>query len=395
MNKWETVKLSDVFNLQMGKTPSRDNPDYWNGSKKWISIADLGKATKYIYDTKECITDIAISKTGIKATPKNTVIMSFKLSIGKTAITVEDIYTNEAIMSFIDKGIYKFNLSYVYYLFREKDWSEGTNKAVKGITLNKATLSQIKIHLPPLEIQKQIAENLDKVTRTIDLCNAILEKLDLLVKARFVEMFGDIQKNDKNWIERPLGEICEKIIRYPTFYGMDYIESGTRVIRIGNILNDGHMETNDDNYVFVYNGVNVDFPETVIEENDIVMAVRGDGSAAKRIGFITEKCLLGANISPNLIRIKADSNVILPIFLFYYLTGEIGQKRLDTYVNKTAKKNIAAKDIVKVISPVPPLDLQQQFAAFIEQIDKTKSKVKQTLEKAETLKKALMQEYFG
>ncbi len=291
----------------------------------------------------------------------------------------------------------KCNKKYLYYALKSQQ--EKIMKLRSGACMPNIKKSDIGNFVfefdGDINFQKQIAENLDKVTRTIELCNAILEKLDLLVKARFVEMFGDIQKNDKNWIERPLGEICEKIIRYPTFYGMDYIESGTRVIRIGNILNDGHMETNDDNYVFVYNGVNVDFPETVIEENDIVMAVRGDGSAAKRIGFITEKCLLGANISPNLIRIKADSNVILPIFLFYYLTGEIGQKRLDTYVNKTAKKNIAAKDIVKVISPVPPLDLQQQFAAFIEQIDKTKSKVKQTLEKAETLKKALMQKYFG
>ena len=271
------------------------------------------------------------------------------------------------------------------------------SKAHGGVGLKHITkkeLENIDIPLPPLETQRQIAANLDKVTHTIDLCNAILEKLDTLVKSRFVEMFGDIQKNDRNWLECPLGEICEKIVRYPTFYGMDYINSGTRVIRIGNILNDGHMDTNDGNYVFVYDGVNDDFPETVIEENDIVMAVRGDGSAAKRIGFITEKCLVGANISPNLIRIKADRNSVIPIFLFYYLTGEIGQKRLDAYVNKTAKKNIAAKDIVKVISPVPPLELQEQFAAIVEQTDKSKLAVKQVLEKAETLKKALMQEYF-
>jgi type I restriction enzyme S subunit len=252
-----------------------------------------------------------------------------------------------------------------------------------------------KLPLLTIEEQRKIADNLRKIDRLIELCSGILQKLDVLVKSRFVEMFGDIQNNDKGWIEQPLGEICEKIIRYPTFYGMDYIESGTRVIRIGNILNDGHMETNDENYVFVYDSVNDDFPETVIEENDIVMAVRGDGSAAKRIGFITEKCLVGANISPNLIRIKANRNSVIPIFLFYYLTSEIGQKRLDAYVNKTAKKNIAAKDIVKVISPVPPLDLQEQFAAFVEQTDKSKLAVKQVLEKAETLKKALMQEYFG
>ena len=121
MDKWKAVKLSDMFTLQMGKTPSRDNSAYWNGTHKWVSIADLGKAANYITDTKECITDMAVSETGIKATPKDTVVMSFKLSIGKTAVTAEEIYTNEAIMSFIDKGIYDFDIDYIYHLFSCKD----------------------------------------------------------------------------------------------------------------------------------------------------------------------------------------------------------------------------------------------------------------------------------
>ncbi len=386
MSKWETVRLGDVATYINGYA---FKPSDWSNSG--LSIIRIQNLTGNDYET-----NYYSGEYNKKYEVKNgDVLISWSASLGvyewknSTALLNQHIFKAQFDKLAVDKSYFIHTVSYLL-----NDMLKETHgSTMKHIT--KPRFDNILFPYPPLEIQKQIAENLDKVTRTIELCNAILEKLDLLVKARFVEMFGDIQKNDKNWIERPLGEICEKIIRYPTFYGMDYIESGTRVIRIGNILNDGHMETNDDNYVFVYNGVNVDFPETVIEENDIVMAVRGDGSAAKRIGFITEKCLLGANISPNLIRIKADSNVILPIFLFYYLTGEIGQKRLDTYVNKTAKKNIAAKDIVKVISPVPPLDLQQQFAAFIEQIDKTKSKVKQTLEKAETLKKALMQKYFG
>lgn len=186
MGKWKAVKLSDMFTLQMGKTPSRDNSAYWNGTHKWVSIADLGKAAKYITDTKECITDMALSETGIKATPKDTVVMSFKLSIGKTAVTAEEIYTNEAIMSFIDKGIYDFDIDYIYHLFSCKDWSEGTNKAVMGATLNKATLSQISIPLPPIVEQRKIAYNLGKVTYLIEICNTILEKLDLLVKSRCV-----------------------------------------------------------------------------------------------------------------------------------------------------------------------------------------------------------------
>lgn len=168
-----------------------------------------------------------------------------------------------------------------------------------------------------------------------------------------------------------MGEACDKVVRYPTFYGMDYLETGTRVIRIGNILEDGHMELADENYVFVYDGVNEDFPETVMELNDIVMAVRGDGSAAKRIAIIREEELIGSNISPNLIRIKAGKE-LEPLFLFYYLTGDVGQRRLDAYVNKTAKKNIAAKDIVKVIVPIPPLLVQKQFTDFVHQVDKSK-----------------------
>ena len=186
MSKLQTIKLSDMFTLQMGKTPSRDNPAYWNGTHKWVSIADLGKATKFIVDTKECITDLAVSETGIRASPKDTVVMSFKLSIGKTAVTAEEIYTNEAIMSFVDKGIYDFDIDYIYHLFSGKDWSEGTNKAVMGVTLNKATLSQISIPLPPIEEQRKIAHNLEKVTYLIEVCNTILEKLDLLVKSRSV-----------------------------------------------------------------------------------------------------------------------------------------------------------------------------------------------------------------
>ena len=94
-------KLEDIFDLQMGKTPSRNNSEYWNTcDNKWISIGDLTQAGKYITDTKEYLSDVAVEESGIKIIPANTVVMSFKLSIGKTAITSEDMYSNEAIMAF-------------------------------------------------------------------------------------------------------------------------------------------------------------------------------------------------------------------------------------------------------------------------------------------------------
>ena len=127
-------RLEELFDLQMGKTPSRSVTEYWeSGNNKWISIADLSKCGKYIYDTKECLSDIAVPESGIKQIPANTVVMSFKLSIGKTAITSEPMYSNEAIMSFRDRKLVQLLPEYIYYLLLSKNWDDGTNKAVMGI----------------------------------------------------------------------------------------------------------------------------------------------------------------------------------------------------------------------------------------------------------------------
>ncbi|MBQ1174923.1 MAG: restriction endonuclease subunit S, partial [Treponema sp.] len=191
MNEYKKVRLGDVFDLQMGKTPDRNNSQYWNTTdNKWISIADISKSEKFIYETKEFISESAVKESGIKIIPKDTVIMSFKLSIGKTAITTEDCYSNEAIMAFHKKDFYEIDNNYLFHIFSNKDWSEGANKAVKGVTLNKASLSVATIPLPPIETQKQIAATLDKVTKIIVESRKLLEKYDLLIKSRFIEMFG-------------------------------------------------------------------------------------------------------------------------------------------------------------------------------------------------------------
>ena len=197
------AKLGEIFHLQMGKTPARANTSYWSdGHNDWVSIADLSSYGKYVGATKEKITDLAVQESGIKLVPPGTVIMSFKLSLGKTAITREAVYTNEAIMAFLPTGKYEVCVDYFYHLFSGKDWSKETNRAVMGATLNKATLSEIKIDVPPLEEQRRIASLLDKVCDLIAKRRAQLDKLDLLVKARFVEMFGDEQ------VHKTMEEVC-------------------------------------------------------------------------------------------------------------------------------------------------------------------------------------------
>lgn len=183
-------KLKEIFDLQMGKTPSRNNSEYWNTKDyKWISIADLSQTGKYISDTKEYLSDSAVKESGIKVIPVNTVVMSFKLSIGKTAITAEDMYSNEAIMAFHDKHVVEMLPEYIYYMFLYKNWDEGSNKAVMGKTLNKATLSEIEIEICPVAEQKEIVNVLDKVTEILSNREKELKLLDDLIKSRFAEIF--------------------------------------------------------------------------------------------------------------------------------------------------------------------------------------------------------------
>lgn len=143
----ELNKLSDVFDIQLGKTPSRKNYEYWiDGDNSWISISDIGKYDVFTSDTKEQITELAIKEENMKFVPENTVIMSFKLTIGKTAITSEKIMTNEAIVAFLPKK--EASPIFYKYYFETYDWTKDSMNAVKGVTLNSTSINNALIYIP-------------------------------------------------------------------------------------------------------------------------------------------------------------------------------------------------------------------------------------------------------
>ena len=182
----EYVEISKVIDIELGKTPSRNNTDYWNGKNTWITIADMTQ--KYIEESKEKITDIAIKNTKIKKVPQNTVIMSFKLSIGKRAITKAEVYTNEAIAAFHIKDLKSLIPEYLYYALESVDFLRYTDKAVKGKTLNKEKLKKIRIPIFSLSVQLKISEILNKIQKIIENKRKQIFLLEELVKSRFLEV---------------------------------------------------------------------------------------------------------------------------------------------------------------------------------------------------------------
>ena len=382
------AKLKDMFYLQMGKTPSRNNSDYWSfGKYNWISIADLGTYQKYTKETKEKISELAVRDCGMKRVPANTVVMSFKLSLGKTAITKESIYTNEAIMAFIPTGKFDVLPDYFYYLFSGKDWSKETNRAVMGSTLNKSTLGEVSVIVPPLDKQRKIAAVLDKVSDLIDKRRQQLDKLDLLIKSKFVEMFGNEYQFNK-WECVSVGdiaEICVGVVIKPTQYYTD--KTGIPAFRS---LNIGAMTIKNTDWVYFTKEGYEKNKKSIIREND-VLVVR---SGAPGTACVVTKEFEGYN-AIDIIITHPNLEKINPIFLAMFTNMPHGMNQIRGKTGGAAQQhfNVGGYKALNVI--LPPIKLQNQFAVFVDQTEKSKEIIKQSLEKLETLKKALMQEYFG
>ncbi|MFR7838563.1 MAG: restriction endonuclease subunit S [Faecalibacterium sp.] len=384
------ARLDEIFDLQMGKTPSRNNADYWtDGQYDWVSIADLGSYQKYVEDTKERISALAVQESGIKSVPANTVIMSFKLSLGKTAITQEPVYTNEAIMAFIPTEKYAVLPDYFYYLFSAKDWTKGTNRAVMGTTLNKATLGAVSITVPPIDEQRKIAAILDKVSDLIAKRRQQLDKLDEMVKARFVEIFGEPDENPKHWQEDELSHHLKVIGGY-AFKSDGFTDEGIPVLRIGNI-NSGHFLPVN----MVYWPDDLALARYKVFPGDLVMSLTGT-VGKDDYGNV---CILGADYDEYYLNQRnAKLSIERSLNKCYFselLKFPRIKKRLTGISRGIRQANISNKDILTLRVPMPPIELQEQFAAFVEQTEKTKIIISHSLEKLETLKKALMQEYFG
>lgn len=194
--------LGELCHINIGKTPSRHNPAYWGSGHPWLSIADMGK--RELHDTKEQITDIAIKECGCRIVPENTLLMSFKLSIGKLGFTQKPMFTNEAIASLPVKNPKKLTPEYLYRALQMTDLLSGTDRAVMGATLNKDKLYKIKIPLPPLDEQKRIAGILDKADAIRRKRAESLKLLDELLRATFLDMFGDPITNPKGLKKKPL-----------------------------------------------------------------------------------------------------------------------------------------------------------------------------------------------
>ena len=237
----------------------------------------------------------------------------------------------------------------------------------------------------PVDDQRRIASELDKITDLIDKRKEQLEKLDALVKARFVELFGDPVKNDMGWESKPLNEVCDGI--GDGLHGTPvYDDGGDYPFINGNNLIDGKIVITPATKMVSEETYMKHFID--ISTNAILICI--NGTLGKLAFYNGEKVMLGK--SACYCNLKQNIN---KVFVYGVMKSDSFAEFLDNSSTKSTIKNVGLKAMREYKLILPPTELKEQFTAFVEQTDKSKLEVQKSLEKLELLKKALMQKYFG
>ena len=225
----------------------------------------------------------------------------------------------------------------------------------------------------------------------IDLCNALLEKLDLLVKARFVEMFGDIYTNKHNYPICHLADFIEFLTSGSRGWAQYCVDDGSEwFITIKNVK-DCRIIT--DNIQPVNAPDNMEAKRTKVKEGDLLISITAD---LGRTGVISKEIAEhGAYINQHLTCIRLDRTKLNPLYVAFFMESDSGKPQFEAKNQTGVKAGLNFDSIKSLKLLVPSIEEQNQFAAFVAQTDKSKAAVKALLQKAETLNKALMQEYFG
>ena len=373
------ARLGDICTVVSGSTPKSNIPEYWDGDIKWITPAELTEQCYIITDSARHITELGVQKTGLKPFPAGTVILSSRAPIGKTAIAGCEMFCNQGFKNLICSD--QVNNRYLYwFLTCNTDYLNSLGRGATFKEISKGIVEDIEIPLPSISKQVEIAEKFEKVSDLIALRKEQLAKLDQLVNSRFVELFGH-----KGYPEDSLLNLCNVI----DYRGKtpEKVENGLPFITAKNVrMHQMNLEPREYISKETYDKVMVrGFPK----EGDVVFTTEAPLGNVCRIPHFDTEFYIGQRI------VTLQTEKLEPVYLEYALSSDDFKTKYMGKSSGSTVTGIRVRLLEQLTIPVPPMELQEQFATFVEQTQKSKLAIQQSLDKLELLKKSLMQEYFG
>lgn len=384
----EKVRLCDVCDFQGGSQPPKNE---WSFEQKdgYIRMLQIRDFTQTRNVEKEYIKLTSSTKTCVT---EDILIARYGASIGKILTGLSGAY-NVAIMKTIpNEGI--LNKSYLKYYLLSNYFQNGINSVgarAAQAGFNKEDLSKLYIPVVSLVQQKLIVDKLNKLTTFIGKRKTQLEKLDELVKARFVEMFGTLNANEKGFDVIDIEKLCT-LIKDGTHQTPTYTEdkqNGFKFLSSKDVMTQ-KICWEDIKYIPAELHEKL-YAAIQPKRNDILMSKNGVNYGVAAVNDTDE--VFDIYVSLALLRPKTDR--VNPVYLRCAINNPDTKRQFDSSIKGIGVPNLHLGEIKKTKVLLPPISKQNEFTDFVEQVDKSKFEIKQSLEKLELLKKALMQKYFG
>lgn len=324
--------------------------------------------------------------------PKGTIVFAKigeALKLNRRAITNCDCLIDNNAMGIAPmKGLLR--TEYFFYFMKQLKMQEHAETTTVP-SVRRSKLEQVEIDVPSLDKQEEIEQILNKTSMLIHLRQQELQRLDDLVKARFVELFGDPKINPNNYPVCQLSDFIVFLTSGSRGWAQYCADDGTEwFITIKNVK-DCHIET--DNMQPINAPNNAEAKRTRVQEGDLLISITAD---LGRTGVVTKEIAEhGAYINQHLTCIRLKQDVLNPLYVAYFMESPAGKEQFESKNQSAVKAGLNFNSINSLRLMVPPLDDQNAFVDFIKQTNKSKAAIQKALDEAQLLFDSLMQKYFG
>lgn len=375
---WPLVKLGDVVDIKGGGTPSKSNPEFWDGDIPWASVKDFKSSS--LKETADYITKLGVEKSATNVIPAGNVIVPTRMALGKVAINEVDMAINQDLKALLVNDEKTLSKLYLMRFLESKAAfidEQGKGATVKGITLD--VLRKLEIPLPPLPEQKRIAAILDKADAIRRKRQQAIQLADDFLRAVFLDMFGDPVTNPKGWAIHKMSDVIDfKGGSQPPKETFEYEEKEgyIRLVQIRDFRTDKF--------------------KTYIPESLAKRRFEIDDVMIGRYGPPVFQILRGLSGSYNVALMKAaPKEGVTKDFVYRLLQLPAYQDAVISNSERTAGQTGVNLDLLNSLDvPLPPLDIQILMSERVGKVEELASKLKLDLHDAESLFSSLSQKAF-
>jgi type I restriction enzyme S subunit len=384
---WHEVLLGDVCDVHIGKTPPRARREYWGPGQAWLSIADMNQGLQLTH-TRETITDEAVSACNCRLVAPGTVLLSFKLSIGKVGIACRPMYTNEAIAHLPVRNADQLDERFLVRALERADLAIQVDRAAMGATLNKEKLKAIRIPLPPKREQRRIAAILDQADELRAKRRASFALLDSLTESTFLDMFGDPIVNPKRLPVQALGSLVRPgdRINYGVVQPGAFVDDGVPLIRSGDLVG-GLVRRSALKRI-----------ATDVESRYSRSRLQGDEILVSCVGTIGSIALAtredrGCNVARAVARVPLGADADR-VYVAAYLRTQFVQRWLERELRTVAQPTLNIRQLKQVPVVLPTIHDQLGFARADSCIGRARRQMQRALDSIDILFSSLQRRAF-